>query len=129
MQKRTYVLPKESGPRFYYREEYLEEIKEELTAFLKWDKSMDNIIFAKKMMFSHELKANNQVEGYADDLELIESIIKRKTENIKDQSIKQRILNLYQGYNYILHHKKMDEQHLHQNMGGYIQNKSALFEI
>ena len=114
MQKRTYVLPKESGPRFYYREEYLEEIKEELTAFLEWDKSMDNIIFAKKMMFSHELKANNQVEGYTDDLELIESIIKRKTENIKDQSIKQRILNLYQGYNYILHYKKMDEQHLHQ---------------
>lgn len=115
MQKRNYVeLPKENGPRFYYREEALAKVKDELQTFLEWDKSMDNITFARKMMYSHELKANNQVEGYQDDLELIEDIIKRKTEKIKDEERKQRILNLYHGYYYILHHKKMDESHLHE---------------
>lgn len=115
MQKRSYIqLSKENGPRFYYREEALQKVKEELQSFLEWDKSMDNITFARKMMYSHELKANNQVEGYQDDLELIEDIIKRKTEKIKDEERKQRILNLYHGYYYILHHKKMDESHLHE---------------
>lgn len=115
MQKRIYIqLSKENGPRFYYREEALQKVKEELQSFLEWDKSMDNITFARKMMYSHELKANNQVEGYQDDLELIEDIIKRKTEKIKDEERKQRILNLYHGYYYILHHKKMDESHLHE---------------
>lgn len=115
MQKRIYVeLPKENGPRFYYRDEALQKVKEELQSFLEWDKSMNNITFARKMMYSHELKANNQVEGYQDDLALIEDIIKRKTEKIKDEERKQRILNLYHGYYYILHHKKMDEHHLHE---------------
>lgn len=115
MQKRIYVeLPKENGPRFYYRDEALQKVKEELQSFLEWDKSMNNITFARKMMYSHELKANNQVEGYQDDLALIEDIIKRKTEKIKDEERKQRILNLYHGYYYILHHKKMDESHLHE---------------
>ena len=78
MQKRIYVeLPKENGPRFYYRDEALQKVKEELQSFLEWDKSMNNITFARKMMYSHELKANNQVEGYQDDLALIEDIIKR----------------------------------------------------
>ena len=78
MQKRIYVeLPKENGPRFYYRNEALQKVKEELQSFLEWDKSMNNITFARKMMYSHELKANNQVEGYQDDLALIEDIIKR----------------------------------------------------
>lgn len=99
MQKRIYVeLPKENGPRFYYRDEALQKVKEELQSFLEWDKSMNNITFARKMMYSHELKANNQVEGYQDDLALIEDIIKRKTEKIKDEERKQRILNLYHGY-------------------------------
>ena len=75
MQKRIYVeLPKENGPRFYYRDEALQKVKKELQSFLEWDKSMNNITFARKMMYSHELKANNQVEGYQDDLALIEEM-------------------------------------------------------
>lgn len=35
MQKRIYVeLPKENGPRFYYRDEALQKVKEELQSFL-----------------------------------------------------------------------------------------------
>lgn len=98
--------------RFYYRDDLLKQSKEELVRFLEWDKNMDSLEFAKKMMYSHELKANNQVEGYQDDIELIEGIVKRKIENIKDVERKMRILNLYKGYYYILHHKKIDEEHL-----------------
>lgn len=127
MQKRNYlILPKENGMNFYYRNESLEKSKNELEEFLKWDKSMDNLAFARKMMYSHELKANNLVEGYGDDLELIESIIKRKTETIKDTETKQRILNLYHGYYYILHHKKMDQYHLHELY--QILSKNLLYE-
>lgn len=115
MQKRNYLeLPKENGPRFYYRSEPLQKSKDELEEFLEWDKSMNNLAFARKMMYSHELKANNLVEGYGDDLELIEAVIKRKIDTIKDAEIKQRILNLYHGYYYILHHRKMDAEHLHE---------------
>ena len=62
-----------------------------------------------------ELKANNQVECYQDDLALIEDIIKRKTEIFKDEERKQRILNLYALYNedfrrlYEAEHKKKEE--------------------
>ena len=115
MQKRNYLeLSKENGPRFYYRSEPLQKSKDELEEFLEWDKSMNNLAFARKMMYSHELKANNLVEGYGDDLELIEAVIKRKIDTIKDAEIKQRILNLYHGYYYILHHRKMDAEHLHE---------------
>ena len=114
MQKRNYLeLPKENGPRFYYRSEPLQKSKDELEEFLEWDKSMNNLAFARKMMYSHELKANNLVEGYGDDLELIEAVIKRKIDTIKDAEIKQRILNLYHGYYYILHHLNIDAEHLH----------------
>lgn len=115
MQKRNYLeLPKENGPRFYFRSKPLQKSKDELEEFLEWDKSMNNFAFARKMMYSHELKANNLVEGYGDDLELIEAVIKRKIDTIKDVEIKQRILNLYHGYYYILHHRKIDAEHLHE---------------
>lgn len=111
--RRTYLdLPLENGRKFYYKADLLDPLKAELDSFLEWDQSMDSLEFAKKMMFSHELKANNQVEGYEDDLELIEAVIERKTANIKDEERKKRILNLYKGYQFILKHKKMDQKHL-----------------
>ena len=113
MQKREYLnLPSESGPKFYMRKEPLISIYEELEEFLDFDHNMDNLHFAKKMLFSHEIKANNQVEGYGDDLSVIESVIKKKTDRIKDEDVRKRILNLYRGYQYILKHHKVDAYHL-----------------
>ena len=60
----------------------LEEVLKKLEEYLDGITTMNDLHFAKKMLFSHELKANNQVEGYSDDLELIEDIIKKKTDNI-----------------------------------------------
>ena len=64
MQNKTFLnLFNENNERFFYREEALKNSKTELEEFLKWDTNMNNLEFAKKMMYSHELKANNQVEG------------------------------------------------------------------
>lgn len=116
MQRREYLnLPTELGPKFYLRKEALNDIYDELEDFLALDNNMNNLHFAKKMLFSHEIKANNQVEGYSDDLAVIESVIKKQTDSIKDKKIRQRILNLYRGYQYILNHRKVDKHQL-QNL-------------
>lgn len=113
MQKRTYLdLPLENGAKFYYREEALQASKDELEEFLEWEQHMNDLHFAKKVMFSHEIQANNQVEGYGNDVEVIERVIKSKTAKIRDNETKLRILNLYRCYQYILSHRKMDEAHL-----------------
>lgn len=114
MERKYLEIHLENGSRFYYNEDKLELVKEELEKFLEWDKSMDSLSFAKKMMFSHELKANNLVEGYSDDLELIEAIVAKKTARIQDDEVRKRINNLYKGYQYILDHRIMDERHLHE---------------
>lgn len=113
MQKRKYLdLTTEKGNRFYFRMSSLMPVYAELEEFLEFITTMNDLHFAKKMLFSHELKANNQVEGYSDDLELIEDIIKKKTDNIKDEEKRARILNLYRGYQFILRNRVMDEKHL-----------------
>lgn len=105
-------LPLENGRQFYLCKDYINKKSEELEDFLSLENNMHDLHFAKKMMFSHELQANNQVEGYGDDLAFIENVIKRKTDVIKDQASKKRILNLYRGYQYIIAHKKVDKIHL-----------------
>lgn len=107
-------LPLEDGRSFYLKKNRLESVTEELEEFLSLDNNMHDLHFAKKMMFSHELQANNQVEGYGDDVQLIETVIKKKTDRIKDEEKKKRILNLYRGYQYILQHKKIDKNHLRE---------------
>ena len=117
MDKYLLDLPMEDGRKFYFRSEPLKGIYDELEEFLECMEGMDDLHFAKKMLFSHELKANNQVEGYSDDLELIEDIIKKKTDNIQDENKRARILNLYRGYQFILRNKVMDDKHLKKLYG------------
>ncbi len=103
-------LISERGNNFYYSEEILKDIYRELLLFLENTSNLDNLHFAKKMLFSHEIKANNQVEGYGDDLLLIENIIKKKEQEIKDINVRKRIVNLYRGYQFILNHDIVSEQ-------------------
>lgn len=113
METRTHVeLYNENDWKFYYYAGILKPFQEELESFLEWDKKMDNLSYVKKVLFSHELKANNLVEGYGDNIEIIDDIIKRRTEGIRNSAAKMRIYNLYLGYKYILTHRKMDKNHL-----------------
>lgn len=102
----------EEGQHFYYRDDLLSTNIDELEEFLEIFKNINNLDFVKKVLFSHELQANNLVEGYGDDLAIIESVIKRKTSQIKDENQKKRILNLYRGYQYILKHRRINEESL-----------------
>lgn len=90
----------------------LEEIKKELEEFLKGT-NMYNIRFAKDVLLSEEIKANNLVEGYFDDLELIDEIVKSNPK-VKNASTnkEQRILNLYNGYKYILGGRNINKENL-----------------
>ena len=108
----VFDLHDELGNKFYLIDDLLEPLKEELTEFFQDNNSMMNIEFVKKVLFSHELQANNQVEGYSDDIELINNIIKRKVRKIDDMEKKQRIINLYKGYQFILKYKLVNEKSL-----------------
>ena len=110
-QYETLDLEKENGTRFFYQPNKIEESKQELQEFVLEEKHMNNISFAKKVMFSHELKANNQVEGYNDDVKTIEEVIKKET-SINDLQKQKRILNLFAGYKYILDHSSINKDSL-----------------
>ena len=105
-------LISEAGNSFYYSENQLQEIYKELEEFLEKANNLNNLHFAKKMLFSYEIKANNQVEGYGDDFLLIEKIIKQKEQEIKDINARKRIINLYRGYQYILENHNFSQDSL-----------------
>lgn len=102
-------LPLENGQKFFLKLDYLKELKEELETFLSDNQGMNNLDFAKKVVFSHELQSNNQVEGYGDDISIINDIITRKVRKINDLDKKRRILNLYKGYQFIMKYKRVNE--------------------
>lgn len=113
MNERTFLdLPLENGQKFYLRKDYLKELCEEIDTFLEDNDNMKTLFFTKKVLFSHELQSNNQVEGYHDDIELINNIIKRKVRKIQDIEKQKRILNLYRGYQFILKYKLVNEKSL-----------------
>ncbi len=51
------------------------DVREELESFLEDEDYMNNRIFAKKVLFSQEIKSNNTIEGITDDLLIIEKVI------------------------------------------------------
>lgn len=48
---------------------------EELELFLQDNKYMNSKEFSKNVLFSHEIKANNNIEGYNDDVGLVYDIL------------------------------------------------------
>ena len=99
------------GIKLFIRPERYLTVQKELTEFLKGERHLNTKVFAKTVMFSHELKANNQIEGYGDDVEMIKRVIAR-AKDIQDKDKRQRILNLYHGYNYILKTKEINKDTL-----------------
>lgn len=85
----------------YVDDKALDPLKQELEEFLHGIKYMKTKKFSKEVLFSHEIQANNVIEGYYDDVSLVDNVIHRRLD-IKDEARKRRILNLYKGYRYIL---------------------------
>ena len=136
----TYVrlpLRLKSGKRLYYNKIILSKYQKEIINFLEGEDYFNSLDFAKKALLLEEIKANNNIEGINDDLLMIENVIKNKKNIPRKQ--KERIINLYKGYNYILKSKVINKDNLKilydilskgllddysaQNMGDYYRTK------
>lgn len=98
---------------FYFDSDKVEPLKKELEDFLKDEQGMNTLEFSKKVMRSQEIKTNNNIEGYLDDVLLIEDVI-RNSDNIKDSDKINRIINLYKGYKYILEGSSINKENLRE---------------
>ena len=96
---------------FFYRSSDLRSFQDEVNAFLEDIHFMKTRDFAYKVMFSQEVKSNNTIEGYLDDITLVQNII-RHPSNVLNEEQKRRILNLYQGYRYIANQKDVNPETL-----------------
>lgn len=87
-------LPHESGGYFGITKDVYAALKEETEEFLKGEEFLNSHEFARKVMLTHEIKANNTLEGIRDDITLIQSVIndasksqRRKTKKTNHQLI------------------------------------------
>lgn len=84
---------------------------EELEKFISENRYANTLRHSQDVLFSHEIQANNFIEGYKDDVETIYNVI-HKCSKITDPKKKQRILNLYKGYRYILQRNSINKDSL-----------------
>ncbi len=103
-------LEYDNHKKIHYSENSLYIYKKDLDKFLEHKQNMKTLKFAKKVMQGQEIKSNNNIEGIKDDIESIETIIKHNT-NITSKE-KTRIINLYNGYQYILKNKEINKDSL-----------------
>lgn len=111
IKSRSYLpLPLESS-RLYLIADDLNKYKEELEKFLEDINYMNNRDFSKRVLFGQEIKSNNTIEGYLDDITQVKRIIKHPTAEL-DEEQQRRILNLYYGYKFILQNKEINKDTL-----------------
>lgn len=111
MVKEIKELKLEKDKKLYIDNERIEPLKKELEDFLKEESQMNTFDFSKKVMESLEIKTNNTIEGYLDDIVSIENIIKN-SKYITNEDKRNRIINLYKGYQYILKQKPINKDTL-----------------
>lgn len=106
---RREVLPLKtaSGRLFTINRDFLSDITRELETFLDGQDYMNSELFSQKVMFTHEIKANNTIEGINHSVALIEQVIENAKRDTGARS--GEIVNLYNGYRYILGHKDITE--------------------
>lgn len=95
---------------------YYEDIKNELEEFLEGEEELQSKGFVNRILFNQEIKANNAIEGINDDLLLIQEVI-RNNMMINDEKKRKEIINLYNGYKYILTNSDIDKEHLRELYG------------
>ena len=108
---KTLELPIYEKRNLAINENYYQDIKNELEEFLLDEDWLKKREFVQRILFNQEIKANNSIEGINDDLRLIEDVINNNT-NISDEKRRKEIINLYNGYRYILTNKDIDKEHL-----------------
>ena len=108
------ILPLKNNNRYFYiNEDMLKEKEEELEEFISKSGKMDTLSFAKKVLLFNEVQSNNSVEGYYDDIEKIKKVVnEKKIYKNSQEKDKLRIINLYEGYRYILDNKDITKETL-----------------
>ena len=106
-------LDMQNGKHIFYDENILRSYKEDLTSFISNNKYLNDFDFAKSVMMSQEIKANNLIEGINNDLKLINDVIDKKYLNISKEE-RHKIINLYKGYKYILRNKEINKDNLRE---------------
>jgi len=104
-------LKLETGHSLHLNKDYLDTYKRNLLEFLDDQDYMQSLKFAKEVMISQEIKSNNAIEGINNDLTIIDEVIDKRTVPLSRDE-RQRIINLFHGYQYILTHKQIDKEHL-----------------
>lgn len=92
----------------------LEEKKESLSDFVSNEPLLNKSKFSKTD-FPQEIKFNNAIEGIDDDVSDIEKLLSRSFMPVNRD--KTRILNLYNGYKYILKNKEINKDNLRELYG------------
>ena len=115
--RREYLpLKTDTGRLFTINKEYLSDLIRELELFLDGQDFINNKLFSKKVLFTHEIKANNTVEGINDSVSLIERVIE-DAHQVTDEERRNRIINLYEGYRYILEGRDITEENVRELYG------------
>jgi len=117
--------------RLYLLRDLIEQKKEELELFLQDNKYMNSKEFANNVLFSQEIKTNNDIEGYNDDVGLVYDILNNNLK-IKDKQRVQRIKNLYNGYKYIIKEDEINKntlKYLYSLLSKNLLNKKELREM
>lgn len=108
MNKLYLNLPLNKSKLFIIPEKF-QLVKYNLEEIINENAFMKNKSFSTKVLFGEEIKSNNTIEGYNDNIEEVKKII--KNENNKSAKEK-RILNLYNGYKFILKEKNINKDSL-----------------
>lgn len=112
MQRQILPLSTEKG-NLYIINDKIKQNAMELEEFLNGNEYMNSRNFSENVLFSQEIKTNNTIEGYKDDVGLVYDIVNNKLK-IADKKKMQRIKNLYNGYRYIFTNKEINKDNLRE---------------
>ena len=99
--------------KFYYYNDIVNLLCNDIEKFLTSSNFINTSQFTKSVLFPYEIKFNNSIEGYNEDIDNIMQIINNpKDDNEKEKSNYQSIANLIRGYNYILKKPSINEDNL-----------------
>lgn len=108
MRKKVKHICFENGKNFIFDKENTSKLTYELETFI--NEEIKDIDF-KDLVYIQEIKSNNNIEGYLDDISSIERITSNSS-NVSNLDKKNRIINLYDGYKYISEKKEINKKTL-----------------
>lgn len=109
--ERLLLVDEKRNPLFFNPNYYKDSVKE-LEEFLSGNNPISCESFAKKVMFSFEIQANNIIEGYGDSLQFIECVAENKESPNTNEEKVRRVINLHSGYQFILDNREIDKNSL-----------------